>query len=202
MSHARREQLLGRVERLTETPLTILAILTIPLFMSLLWHEDIGVSGQLDLAVWSVFAADFCVRVGLSTQRRAYLRAHWVDALLVVAAPLRPFRILRLAVYAFRVKAGVRSALSVERLVVYTIILVVLCASIERTIEPDTFLTFADALWWGVVTISTVGYGDLAPSSGAGRLASVPLQLGGVALFGTLTAHLASTFTREEAAAS
>ena len=202
MSHAQREQLLGRVERLTETPLTILAILTIPLFMSLLWHEDVGVSGQLDLTVWSIFAADFCVRLGLSTQRRAYLRAHWVDALLVVAAPLRPLRVFRIAVYAFRIGTGVRGALSAERLVVYTVFLVVLCACIERTIEPDTFLTFGDALWWGVVTISTVGYGDLAPSSGVGRLASVPLQLGGIALFGTLTAHLASTFTREEAAAS
>ena len=198
MNQARREQMLERVERLTETPLTILAILTIPLLMSPLWHEDVGVSGQLDLAVWSMFAADFCVRLGLSTQRRAYLRTHWLDALLVVAAPLRPFRVLRLVVYAFRVHAGLRHALSVERLVIYMILLVVLCACIERTIEADTFPTFGDALWWGVVTISTVGYGDLAPSSGVGRLASVPLQLGGIALFGTLTAHLAFLFTREE----
>lgn len=202
MNQARREQVLERVERLTETPLTILAILTIPLLMSPLWDEDVGVSGQLDLAVWLMFAADFCVRLGLSTQRGSYLRAHWVDALLVVAAPLRPFRVLRLVVYAFRVHAGLRHALSVERLVIYMILLVVLCACIERTIEADTFPTFGDALWWGVVTISTVGYGDLAPSSGVGRLASVPLQLGGIALFGTLTAHLAFLFTREERVAS
>ncbi len=185
-----------------ETPLTILAILTIPLLISPLWHEDIGAPGQLDLAIWLIFTGDFCVRLGLSTQRRAYLRAHWTDALLVIAAPLRPFRALRIVVYAVRVKAGIRRALSIERLIVYTILIVVICACIERTVEPETFPTFPDALWWGLVTVSTVGYGDVAPSTGAGRLASTPLLVGGIAVFGTLTAQLAATFSREERAES
>ena len=202
VNKARRERELQRVERLTETPLALLAILTIPLLMSPLWQEDIGPSGHLDLAIWLVFAVDFGVRIGLSTQRRTYLRAHWVDALLVVAAPLRPLRVLRLAIIAFRVKTGLRHAHSVERLLVYAVLLVVVCACVERTVEPDTFPTFADALWWGLVTVSTVGYGDVVPSTNVGRLVSVPLQLGGIGLFGALTAHMAFAFTTENRAES
>ncbi len=202
MNQSRREQTLARVERVMETPLTILAILTIPLLISPLWHEDIGAPGQFDFAIWLIFTGDFCLRLALSTQRRAYLRAHWTDALLVIAAPLRPLRALRIVVYAFRVRAGIGRALSMERLLVYTILIVVICACIERTVEAETFPTFPDALWWGLVTVSTVGYGDVAPTTGAGRLAAAPLLIGGIAVFGTLTAHLAATFSREERAKS
>jgi voltage-gated potassium channel len=58
----------------------------------------------------------------------------------------------------------------VRLIVVVTLTIVVLAALLERVIEPETFPTFGEALWWSVVTISTVGYGDVAPQSGAGRL--------------------------------
>jgi len=54
-----------------------------------------------------------------------------------------------------------------------------------------------DALWWGVVTLSTVGYGDVYPVTPEGRLAAGVLMLLGVTLFagitGTLTSFLIAT---------
>jgi voltage-gated potassium channel len=49
-----------------------------------------------------------------------------------------------------------------------------------------------DALWWGVVTLTTVGYGDVTPQTTEGRIAAMALMLLGIGLFGALTATVTS----------
>ena len=49
-----------------------------------------------------------------------------------------------------------------------------------------------DALWWGVVTMTTVGYGDISPQTAEGRLAAVVLMVLGITLFGMITATATS----------
>ncbi|ETX00418.1 potassium channel family protein [Candidatus Entotheonella palauensis] len=55
-----------------------------------------------------------------------------------------------------------------------------------ETISP------ANALWWTVVTISTVGYGDITPETFGGRIVGVVAMLSGIGLLGTISAMLAS----------
>lgn len=59
-------------------------------------------------------------------------------------------------------------------------------------IEPGRPL--ADWLWWSVVTLTTVGYGDLTPASNSGRLIGVVLMLSGIGVLGMFTATIASFF--------
>jgi voltage-gated potassium channel len=49
-----------------------------------------------------------------------------------------------------------------------------------------------DALWWGVVTLTTVGYGDVTPITTEGRIAAMVLMLLGIGLFGAITATITS----------
>lgn len=58
-------------------------------------------------------------------------------------------------------------------------------------------LSLADSLWWAIVTITTVGYGDISPASLGGRVLGVLLMLFGIGFLGMLTATLASTFVEE-----
>jgi voltage-gated potassium channel len=51
-----------------------------------------------------------------------------------------------------------------------------------------------DAIWWAIVTIATVGYGDLYPVSAAGRITAIVLMLVGIGIFGVLASYLSSTF--------
>jgi voltage-gated potassium channel len=57
---------------------------------------------------------------------------------------------------------------------------------------------FADALWWAVVTVTTVGYGDKFPVTAAGRGVAVVLMLVGIGLIGVLTATVSSFFVSEQ----
>jgi voltage-gated potassium channel len=63
----------------------------------------------------------------------------------------------------------------------------------EHPTNPE-FKTFGDALWWGVVTLTTVGYGDIVPKTPTGRWAAVMIMLTGIAVLGLLSGSLASFF--------
>jgi voltage-gated potassium channel len=67
----------------------------------------------------------------------------------------------------------------------------------ERATNPE-FATVGDALWWGIVTLTTVGYGDIVPKTTTGRLAAVAIMITGIAVLGVLAGSLSSFFRLDE----
>ena len=65
---------------------------------------------------------------------------------------------------------------------------------IERSAPGANILSASDALWWGVVTIATVGYGDQYPTTVPGRIVGTMMLFAGVALFSVLTGFIANAF--------
>jgi voltage-gated potassium channel len=151
--------------------------------------------------VWLIFVADYLVRLTLARNRMRFVRRHLWDLAVIGLPMLRPLRALRaLAVLGFlnrqsgaafrgRVIAYVTGAVT---LAVGIAALAVLDA--ERQSAHPNITTFGDALWWGTTTITTVGYGDRYPTTGAGRLVGFGLMLAGIALLGVITASVASWF--------
>jgi voltage-gated potassium channel len=63
----------------------------------------------------------------------------------------------------------------------------------EHPVNPE-FATVGDALWWGIVTLTTVGYGDIVPKTTTGRWVAVVIMITGIAVLGLLAGSLASFF--------
>jgi voltage-gated potassium channel len=67
----------------------------------------------------------------------------------------------------------------------------------EHEIQPEAFASIPHALWWGVATLTTVGYGDVVPQSVIGRMLGMIIMLLGIAMFALPAGILASAFTEE-----
>lgn len=68
---------------------------------------------------------------------------------------------------------------------------------VERSAQPEAFSSIPDALWWGIVTLTTVGYGDVVPVTPLGRFLGAVTTFGGVAFFALPSSILAAGFFAE-----
>lgn len=162
----------------------------------------------LDVAGWTiygVFIVDLVLRIIIwfpffSTFSGwvDFIRHNWL-ALLAAALPaFRAFRVLRVLIvlrglypYMQSRVAKVTMVVAVALpLVVYTASLSIL--EVERDASGSHIVSFGDALWWAMVTVTTVGYGDTFPVTAEGRTIGTFLIFTGIGLFSTLTALIAS----------
>ena len=174
----------------------------------------------IDTAICMVFLADVAYRGIWHPDRRAYWRWGWLDLLSSIPAVavlrwgrlvriirivrvLRAFRSTRALVgHLFRDPARgsvVTVALATFTLVVFASIAML---NLEATAASANIHTASDALWWSFVTVTTVGYGDLYPTTDLGRFIAALLMAAGVGLFGTLTAYLANAWLTRHAGPS
>ncbi len=165
----------------------------------------------MDSILIVIFLIDFVRRLRVATDDRAYV-IHgygWLDLISVI--PLlritRLMRIVRVARLVGRMggpEAAVRAFFKNRAsgglfLVTLIAIVVMEFGSIailwaERTAPSANITSADDALWYSVVTMSTVGYGDQYPVTDLGRVIGTLTIILGVAVFGTLTGFIANTF--------
>jgi len=82
---------------------------------------------------------------------------------------------------------------AVRLVAVVAMSLAFVAAVLERWIDPAVG-TFGDSLWWAIVTVTTVGYGDIVPQSSGGRLVGAMLMLAGVSAIPITTSLVVSVF--------
>ncbi|MEU2006987.1 potassium channel family protein [Rhodococcus sp. NPDC019627] len=156
--------------------------------------------------IWILFIIDYLTRLMLADRRGRWFVYHLHELAIVVLPILRPLRLLRLLTVVSFLQRSVGGALR-GRVVTYAITgttLLIAVASLamldaERDAPDATITTFPDALWWAVVTVTTVGYGALSPVTPTGRLIAVGLMVAGIALLGVVTATLASWLVQKVA---
>lgn len=163
----------------------------------------------IDFMICLIFIGDFIIRLSMAENRLKYFFTWgWIDLLSSIPA-IEIFRLGRLA-RVLRILKGIRSirslanrisvsrseyALSLATLVTVTTILTgsvaVLVFEAGEGIDSN-ILSGRDAIWWTVVTMTTVGYGDYIPVTTGGRAVAVILMTIGVGIFATYTAFVAN----------
>ncbi|MET0861140.1 MAG: ion transporter [Microbacterium sp.] len=203
----------------------ILSILSILNLVLLIFVQDKSLDTVLNVmnALFSlIFLVDFTYRILTAPSATTYFFRHFGWADLLASLPfaqlkvLRVFRLIR--VYRLLRDVGIRA---ISRTLIrdragsalYVLLLMGILVlqfgsltmlALEQGAEGANITTASDALWYTLVTISTVGYGDQYPVTEAGRLCGTAIIVVGVGIFGTFTGYLATVFLsprKEEAAA-
>lgn len=165
-----------------------------------------------DWLIWSIFLAETILLTALVDKKVAYLRNNWVNLVIIIAAcPMiwwvfpaaGALRILRLMVMfslVLHISARTRRMLSRNRLgstLVTALILIIASGFIVAGLDPSIGGPW-DGIWWAWVTMSTVGYGDIVPTTPEGRIFGGILILVGIGLFSLMTASFSAFFVSED----
>jgi voltage-gated potassium channel len=153
----------------------------------------------VNAGLYLAFVVDYVVRLTLAHRRVRWFFGHLVDLAIVALPFLRPLRLLRLVVLFKVLQRAVGDAIR-GRVIIYTVcsaVLLIYVASLavldaERSDPRSDITSFGRAVWWAITTVTTVGYGDLAPVTVTGRVIAALLMIGGISLVGVVTATLAS----------
>ena len=197
---------LTRFDGVMSVPLVLAAVLPLVVIPG---DERAILAALVNIVAWLVFLVDF---VEHERRLRKYLST-WLGRfdlmVVVVTAPwfivagpgqTKFILIIRLARLArlFMAGAGARRLFArLGSVAAVAIGIVFLGSAIAYHAEHATnpgFKTFGDSLWWGIVTLTTVGYGDIVPETTAGRFAGVMIMVTGIAVLGVLAGSLASFF--------
>jgi voltage-gated potassium channel len=191
-----------------------LPVLIVPLVTTL--HGSVAFAfAAIDYFVWGAFAIEYAVKLWLAVDKRHFFIHHLPDLAMVAVPILRPLRLARLLrlVRLSRVilvlEEGLRRARELFahhglRFVLIAVTAIIFAsAGLELLFEqhstgPTAIHNFGDAIWWAVVTVTTVGYGDKVPLTGGGKWVAMALMFTGIGLVGTLTATIASFFVQEQ----
>ncbi|MFE9770552.1 potassium channel family protein [Streptomyces sp. NPDC005931] len=195
-----------RWEQQTQRPLLGLAVAfavayAVPIVRPDAGEDVVAACAAVEWMVWGAFALDYGVRVALAERRLEFVRAHWLDLCAVLLPLIQPLRLLRLVSTLLLVGQRARMASQI-RLTTYVAGCVVglmmfgslAVLSVERDSPDGNIRNLGDAVWWSFTTMTTVGYGDHAPTTGLGRVLAVGLMLAGIALLGVVTANIAAWF--------
>jgi voltage-gated potassium channel len=202
-----------RLQQILEVGVIFAALGTIPLTIAQQRGDTSLPVLAGDWAVWSVFFIEYVVGVRLAENRWAYTRRNWLSvAVILVSFPLLPalfaltrlarllrlFRLVRLGAVGARGVRALRQALGRKGLVyigAVVVFLVLIGGGLLSILEPENVKGgFWSGIWWAVVTVTTVGYGDIAPTTPEGRVIAAFLMVAGIGLVATLAASVAAYF--------
>jgi voltage-gated potassium channel len=209
----------GRVEHRFESVVLAAALALIPVLIienfakGQTWQDFAWAANWV---IWAVFAAELVFILTVAPRKAAALRAHWIDvALVIVTAPpfgkflsslrlvrlarlLRLFRIGMLAARAVQAERRLTSGTVLRSVGLITVLVIVVGGAAESFVDAEDFPTIWDGIWWSVVTVTTVGYGDVYPRSVDGRIIAMLVMFVGIGFLSVLTATIASSFIQTD----
>lgn len=196
--------------------IAILILLSAALFVAETYPLPSGVMAGLTVLDWLIlwiFLLEYGVRLWAAERPLRYAISPYAIVDLVAILPvfaglfdtrslrlIRWLRILKLARFLEEERWLGREGLIIAR-IIFTLFSIVFIYSgaiyqVEHPIDPNIFGTFLDAMYFAVVTMTTVGYGDVTPVSEAGRTLTVMMILTGIALIPSQVGRLIQNINR------
>jgi len=182
---------------------------------------------SVDLFICVVFALEFAKRLRASEARGAFLRKHWYESIAMIPAlaldllvglpvlsaglrALRLVRFVRVVLVAVRLRRtfAIADRFAERSHLLYLVVItagIVLAAAfsvlaIEFRYDPSPIKGVADALWWSLATVTTVGYGDIVPATPLGRAIGMLLMVVGIGTMAALISQVSAALVESRMA--
>lgn len=160
-----------------------------------------------DNIIYFIFVLDFFIRWALSKDKKTFIKNHYVDLIAILPFHLftnSPYgsllKLMRVLTYSMRLIHNIKDVLYTNGFI-YSLgsatIITILGSFAIYFFEKDTSTTiksYGDAFWWSIVTVTTVGYGDISPTTTAGRVIAAILMLSGIGFLSMLTSTVSTYF--------
>ncbi|WP_314708211.1 potassium channel family protein [Rothia mucilaginosa] len=200
LSKYRGEKNLAAWEERSSRPMFVASVLYLLAFAAPIMSTHIqepydGYLNIIQLILWGLFAADYCIRLYLAP-RRLYFITHNLMNLAIVLLPAWRIVSFLAMIHLTANRQYKRLSELAVKLFGYTAIFIIMFAlaiySVESS-EPGSMIRdLPTAYWWTFTTLATVGYGDVYPITGIGRVIAVVVMLYGVGMVAVATGALAS----------
>lgn len=165
----------------------------------------------IDNGIWFIFTVDYFTRLILAKNKKEFFTHNVFDLLSILPASslfaffrvaqigrtLRMLKLLRIMrLIGFTGRLGALFKRSELLYYLYISLAVILVAAAMFCISEQ--VSFNTALWWAITTATTIGYGDVIPKTGIGRVAAIILMLIGIGFIGMLTSTITEFFAKED----
>ncbi|HFI0148755.1 TPA: potassium channel family protein [Streptococcus suis] len=195
--------------------MTYLAIVYVFLIIIELMDASIASSSGyniLDWILWFIFVCDYFANLYYSEDRVEYIQSHVLELIAIIpfdsvfsflrlgrlARLFRLVRVTRIFALSSRFWDTINRLLhtnSLSKVLMLNISAVLVASLMLSVIERKSFF---DALWWSIVTMTTVGYGDIVPQDTISKIIAILLMLVGICTFGMVTSTITRFFTETE----
>lgn len=188
--------------------MAIVAVLIVMLeFSKTLTESQMRIVHIADILVYMTFVLDYFIRLCTSKNKKKFLKHNVID--LIAILPLgflssstfgSVFKLIKVVSYVLRLVGNVKEILFTNGFI-YSLgstIIITIMGSIGIYIfeygVSETIVDYGDALWWSFVTVTTVGYGDISPSTAGGRFIACILMITGIGFLSMLTSTISTFF--------
>ena len=207
-----------KAEKFFEVPVMVSVLMLIPVLVIEYTQQTLEpVALYLNWGIWTVFLVEYVVLFYFSKNKIEFIKSHKIElSIIIFSFPIVPeglessgflrfarlprllngLRFFRLAALLNRFASTVKSIFNSKglRFIVYATIGIVLFFGFLFYISEPAVQTYSDGLWWALVTITTVGYGDITPLTNLGRIIASALMIMGIGFIATITAAVSSYF--------
>lgn len=208
----------NKLERYFEIPMIIFGLLVIPVLYIQMTSTNPTLrffAFIVDVLIWLAFVIEYVTGISVTKDKKKYAKQNWLNLFIILVSPplplkalkgfeglriIRVLRVLRVFVVLGRGTKGFKKFYaknSVNYIIYLTVILIFFCGLIFSIFEKGKSLF--DGIWWAIETVSTVGYGDIAPLTTGGRAIGIILIFLGIGFMSMLTAAISAYFVEKDA---
>ena len=187
-------------------------IVSIQIFNIIIPEDVLHTLIKVDDLIYIVFVIDYITRLSLSKSKRCFIRNNKIDLISLIPFNaifkslrilklnrlLKLGRLLKISVLFARFKDDSKLFFKTNHfgyVLITTIILILLGAFAMSYLEN---MDIGDSIWWSFVTTTSVGYGDIYPTTNLGRIIAVLLMIVGLGFVGMLSGTIATYFLSEK----